>query len=92
MKPIFFKLDNGLSLVMLPEHTGDETGHTCTFQLYYSTTGNELKGLSDLNNYSGMISFNRESREFDYTPGNPGLSYPQLLRLIEHIKTQIDQQ
>ncbi len=89
MEPICFNLDNGLSLIILPEYRHGDDGQTCTFQLYYSSRSNEAKSLNDLNNYSGMISFERTSQEFYYTPGNLALSRQEILRLIEHIKRKI---
>lgn len=88
MKPIYFDLDDGLSLTILPENNEEDGTQTCTFQMYAGSSARD-KGLNDLNNYSGMISLDQNSQEFYYTPGNLALSCEEILQLIEHIKSKI---
>jgi hypothetical protein len=88
MKPIYFDPGNGLSLVILPESKESDAGHACSFQLYYGSPGNGERSLCDLNNYTGLISFDRASQEFHYTPGNRAISSEEILQVIACIKTK----
>jgi hypothetical protein len=89
MKPFFFNLDSGLSLIILPENKSSDTDSTYTFQLYNGDKRNMGNSLNDLNNYAGLISFDWASQEFYYTPGNLSISSAQILELIALIKTKI---
>lgn len=89
MKPIYFTLNNGSSLIVLPENKERDNSHSCTFQLYVGSPANKDKSLKDLNNYSGMISFNPASQAFYFTPGNRAISSDEVLKIIECIKTKI---
>jgi hypothetical protein len=89
MKPIYFDLDNGLSLIILPENKERDGTHTYTFQLYAGSLGSEDKRLNALNNYVGMISFDWANQEYYFTPGNQAISHSEILQLIACIKTKI---
>jgi hypothetical protein len=89
MEPIFFKPDNGVSLIIFPENKGNHGGLINTFQLYHGNSGNLMKCVNDLNNYSGLISFEQDSQEFYYTPGNLPLSTVEILQVMSCIKTKI---
>lgn len=83
MRPFPFHLDDGTLLMVHPEAKGSDAGCSSTFQLYHG------RRLNDLNNYSGLISFDPASQEFYYTPGNLSLSNDELLKLISILKTNI---
>ncbi|WP_183577818.1 hypothetical protein HDF18_10600 [Mucilaginibacter sp. X5P1] len=89
MKLFFFNLDNGLTVIILPENKENDGEHTCTFQLYYGNRGNIAQSLSDLNNYSGLISYELVSKEFYYTPGNMTFSIVEISQIIAYIKNKI---
>ena len=89
MKPIFFNLDNGVSLIIIPENKENEDGPINTFQLYHGSRSNFDKSLANLNNYSGLISFDQASNEFYYTPGNLPFSATEIAQIIACLKTKI---
>lgn len=89
MEPIRFDLDNGLSLIILPENSQRDGSHSCTFQLYAGSPGNEDQSLSDLNNYSGLIAFDWANQEFYYTRGNRAIPSEEIFQVIECIKNKI---
>jgi hypothetical protein len=89
MGPMFFNLDNGLSLIILPEKTENEGGKGCNFHLYYCSPDNEEKSLNDLRNYVGLISFDGASQEFYFTAGNLSITSNEILQVINSIKTKI---
>lgn len=89
MKPIYFNLDNGLPLIILPENEVRDNSYTCTFQLYVGSPGERNKSLNNLSKYLGLISFNWASQEFYFTPGNRAIASDEILQIIECIKTKI---
>ena len=89
MNPMFFNLDNGLSLIILPAKMANNEGQNCNFHLYFSIPGNEENSLNDLHNYAGLISFDAASQEFYFTAGNMAVSSKEVLQVITSIKTKI---
>jgi hypothetical protein len=86
MNPIFFKLVSGVSLIIVPENN---EGHINTFQLYHGSRSNFGKSLNNLNNYSGLISFDEDNQKFYYTPGNFLFTAIEILEIVAFIKTKI---
>lgn len=88
MEPTHFHTDKGLPVIIMPEKAKQGTG-SCSFHLYYGDPGNLERCLSDLNNYVGLIYFDRSSRRFSYTPGNRAVTSEEILQAIDYIKSNI---
>lgn len=89
MKPVYFKLANGLPIVILPERRGSDHNTACIFQVCYGTPEQQVRSLDDLNNYFGLVSFDPANQQFYYSSGNRMIMSDEILQVIDCIKNKI---
>lgn len=89
MEPLYFELDFGLPVTILPKGQDGHDNGTRMFQLYYSGPDQEGKSLCDLNNYFGLVSFDPANQQFYYSPGSRTISSDDILQIIDCINIKI---
>ena len=89
MKPLYFELDYGFPVTILPGEPDERNKDTQVFQLYFGSPTTQEKSLNDLNNYFGLVSFDSVSQQFYYSPGSRLISSDEILQVIDCIKSKI---
>lgn len=105
MKPLYFKVESGLEVMIIPDTQAHLDGHpiiTHTYSVFKNTgTGNPLVARSKENtlhlehikdpDYYGFITFEKPDTLFTYTAdGQQELTTDEVTELIEHLSSVRD--
>ena len=105
MKPLYFKMESGLALMVIPDTQAHLDGHTIithTYSVFRDTgAGNPLVARSKENtlhlehikdpSYFGFVTFEKPGSLFTYTAdGQLELTTDEVTELIEHLSSVRD--